>query len=828
MRVPISWLKEYVDISLPVSELAERLTFAGLEVASIEIIGLPGAALPWDPKRIVVGEVLEIRPHPNADRLVLATVEYGAGQPKTVVTGAPNLRVGEKGHKVAFALEGARHWDGYSATHEITTLKGRKVRGIHSDGMVLSEKELGLSEDHTGVLVLDAQAPVGTPLADYLGDVVLDLEITPNMARCMSVLGVAREVAALTGGRVRYPQIQMQAEGAPIEGRVEVAIEDPALSARYTATLIAGVAIGPSPEWMRRRLRLAGIRPINNIVDVTNYVMLEWGQPLHAFDYDVLVRRARGIPRITVRPAKAGETLTTLDGVTRALTPERLLIADTAGPIAVAGVMGGAETEVTDGTRTILLESANFHFVSIRKTTQALKLPSEASTRFGRGVPPSSAVPAAMRATELMRSLAGGTIARGVADCYPAPQVPSVVTLTTEEVKRILGMDLHRAEIERILMALEFRCEPEGETALRVTAPDHRLDIGTGVQGAADLIEEVARIYGYDRIPVTEMADELPPQRDRVSVDLEERVRDLLAVAGLQEVITYRLTTPEREAALVPGNASVAERPYIRLANPISADRVVMRQTLLPGLLEVMAQNARLRERLWFFEVGPVYLPNGAGELPAEPRRLAIGVAGRVVPASWRDTDPCGADFFDLKGVVEVLLSGLHLGAVAFEPATHPTFAPGRTTRVLVEGHEVGFLGEVHPQVRSAFDLPPGPVCLAEFDLDALLACVRLTYRVAAVPRFPPALQDIALVVNEEVSAADLTAVVRSAGGPLLADVRLFDVYRGPQLPSGQKSLAFSLVFQAADRTLTDAEVEAEKHRIVEAVARRLGARLRS
>ena len=828
MRVPISWLKEYVDISLPVSELAERLTFAGLEVASIEIIGLPGAALPWDPKRIVVGEVLEIRPHPNADRLVLATVEYGAGQPKTVVTGAPNLRVGEKGHKVAFALEGARHWDGYSATHEITTLKGRKVRGIYSDGMVLSEKELGLSEDHTGVLVLDAQAPVGTPLADYLGDVVLDLEITPNMARCMSVLGVAREVAALTGGRVRYPQIQMQAEGAPIEGRVEVAIEDPALSARYTATLIAGVAIGPSPEWMRRRLRLAGIRPINNIVDVTNYVMLEWGQPLHAFDYDVLVRRARGIPRITVRPAKAGETLTTLDGVTRALTPERLLIADTAGPIAVAGVMGGAETEVTDGTRTILLESANFHFVSIRKTTQALKLPSEASTRFGRGVPPSSAVPAAMRATELMRSLAGGTIARGVADCYPAPQVPSVVTLTTEEVKRILGMDLHRAEIERILMALEFRCEPEGETALRVTAPDHRLDIGTGVQGAADLIEEVARIYGYDRIPVTEMADELPPQRDRVSVDLEERVRDLLAVAGLQEVITYRLTTPEREAALVPGNASVAERPYIRLANPISADRVVMRQTLLPGLLEVMAQNARLRERLWFFEVGPVYLPNGAGELPAEPRRLAIGVAGRVVPASWRDTDPCGADFFDLKGVVEVLLSGLHLGAVAFEPATHPTFAPGRTTRVLVEGHEVGFLGEVHPQVRSAFDLPPGPVCLAEFDLDALLACVRLTYRVAAVPRFPPALQDIALVVNEEVSAADLTAVVRSAGGPLLADVRLFDVYRGPQLPSGQKSLAFSLVFQAADRTLTDAEVEAEKHRIVEAVARRLGARLRS
>jgi len=828
MRVPLSWLKEFVDIPLPVAELAERLTFAGLEVAGIETIGLPGAALPWDPERIVVGEILEIRPHPNADRLVLATVAYGAGAPKTVVTGAPNLRVGEKGHKVAFALEGARHWDGYAATPAITSLTGRKVRGIYSDGMVLSEKELGLSDDHSGVLILDDHAPVGRPLAEYLGDVILEVEITPNMARCMSVLGVAREVAALTGVRVRYPRVEMRAEGEPIQGYVALGIEDAALCARYTATVIAGVRIGPSPEWMRRRLRLAGIRPINNIVDVTNYVMLEWGQPLHAFDYDVLVRRARGVPRITVRPARPGEVLTTLDGVTRTLTPERLLITDTAGPIAVAGVMGGAETEVTDATRSVLLESANFHFISIRKTAQALKLPSEASARFGRGVAPSLAAPAAVRATELMRELAGGTIARGVADCYPAPQVPPVVTLTTGEVKRILGMDLPRAEIERILSALEFTCVPEGETALRVTAPEHRLDIGTGVTGAADLMEEVARIYGYDRIPVTEMADELPPQRDRVSIDLEERVRDLLAMAGLQEVITYRLTTPEREAALAPREGPAAERPYVRVANPISADRVVMRRSLLPGLLEVIAQNARLRERLWFFEIGPVFLPKGAAELPEEPRRLAVGVAGRIAPVSWREADPARSDFFDCKGVVEALLSGLHLARVGFEPASHPTFAPGRTARALVDGQEVGILGEVHPDVSAAFDLPAGPVCLAELDLEALLARVPLTYRVAAVPRFPPALQDIALVVEEGVSAADLTAAVRAAGGPLVADVRLFDVYRGPQLPPGQKSLAFSLVFQAADRTLTDAEVEAEKRRIVEAVAGRLGARLRT
>lgn len=826
MRVPMSWLKEYVDVPVPAEELAERLTFAGLEVSSIQTIGLPGSSLPWDRERILVGQVQEVRPHPNADRLVLALVKYGDGEPKTVVTGAPNLRIGESGQKVAFALEGARHWDGYAATSEITTLKGRKVRGVFSDAMILSEKELGLSDDHTGVLILDASAPVGVPLATYLGDVVLDAEITPNMARCMSVLGVAREVAALTGGRVRPPREQMQAHGAPIEGQVSVAIADPTLCARYAATLIAGVSIGPSPEWMRRRLRLAGVRPINNVVDVTNYVMLECGQPLHAFDYDVLVRRAKGVPQITVRPARPGEVLTTLDGMTRPLGPERLLITDTAGPIAVAGIMGGAETEVTETTTRILLEAANFNFVSIRKTTQALKLPSEASARFGRGVPPSAAGPAAMRATELMRTLGGGEIARGVVDCYPAPQVPAVVTLTTAEIRRILGMEMPRAEIERILTSLEFRCEPVGETGLQVTAPDHRLDIGTGVVGAADLIEEVARITGYDRIPMTEMADTLPPQRDNLTVDLEERVRDLMVGAGLQEVITYRLTTPEREAALVPGQGQAAGRAFVTLANPISADRVVLRQSLLPGLLEIVAQNARLRDRLWFFEVGSVFLPQGSGPLPAEPRKLGIGMAGLVTSASWQDTAPARTGFFELKGVVEGLLRGLQLQDAGLEPIAHPSFAPGRSARLSLGGREVGILGEIHPDVRKAFDLPAGTICVAELDLDGLLSRVSLTYRVSPVPRFPPALQDIALVVDEEVPAAQVLEMIRSTAGPLLAEVRLFDVYRGKQVRSGKKSLAFSLAFQAMDRTLTDAEVEAEKRRILEAAAR-LGAYLR-
>ncbi|HTU02012.1 MAG TPA: phenylalanine--tRNA ligase subunit beta, partial [Candidatus Sulfotelmatobacter sp.] len=535
MRVPLSWLREYVDVALPTPILAERLTLAGLEVASIQRFGLPGSPLAWDPELVLVGEVREVRPHPQADRLRLATVAYGPDRVTTIVTGAPNIQPEATGQKVALALEGARFYDPGSSEPQVVTLAGRKVRGIFSDAMILSEKELGLSDDHSGVLLLDPAAPVGAPLATILGDEVLDLEITPNMARCLSMLGVAREVAALTGGRVRLPEARLVTEGRPIAERVAVGIADPSLSARYTASLIEGVTIREAPEWMRRRLKLAGVRPINNVVDVTNYVMLEWGQPLHAFDYDALVRRAKsGLPKITVRPAKPGETLTTLDGERRTLSPERLVIADSAGPVAVAGVMGGAETEVTPGTTAVLLEAASFDLVSIRRTTQALKLPSEASGRFGRGVSPAVALPAAERALGLMQELGGGHITPGVLDCYPAPYRPSVIDLRVPDVRRLLGVDLARDEVARMLGTLDFRSEPIGEAGLRVTAPDYRLDIGTGTTGVADLMEELARLLGYDRIPVTEMADRLPPQRDNREVELEERIRDLLVTAGLQ------------------------------------------------------------------------------------------------------------------------------------------------------------------------------------------------------------------------------------------------------------------------------------------------------
>jgi phenylalanyl-tRNA synthetase beta chain len=389
-------------------------------------------------------------------------------------------------------------------------------------------------------------------------------------------------------------------------------------------------------------------------------------------------------------------------------------------------------------------------------------------------------------------------------------------------------MEVPREDMARILTALDFRCEPEGEAALRVTAPAHRLDVGEGIIGVHDLLEEVARVFGYDRIPVTDMADRLPPQRDNAAVDWEERLRDLLIVAGLQEIITYRLTTPERETALAPGAGPAAAEAYIRLANPISADRVVLRQTLLAGLLETMARNARIRDRLWFFEIGPVYLPAGRRELPSEPRRLGIGMAGPIIPASWGDHAPAPTDFFVLKGVVETLLESLHLREVAFHPADHPTFAPGRAARVALGARTLGVVGEIHPAVHRTFNLPSATVCAAELDLEALAPAIPPASALTPVPRFPPALQDIALVVDDAVSAADLAAAIREAGGSLLAGARLFDVYRGGQLPAGTKSVAFSLAFQAADRTLTDAEVEAEKARIVETVSQRLGARLRS
>src|SRR6266478_4759589 len=444
MKVPLKWLEEYVDLPGPIAPLVERLTLAGLEVSGVRFIGTSAPAefhvkaeeqTPvWHPEKIFVGKVLKVERHPNADRLTLATVEYGATQPRVVVTGAPNLKVGEQGQKVILALNGSVLFDGHSEEKVLRELKPSKIRGVPSDAMVCSASELGISDEHEGMILLEEDAPVGAPLADFMGDIVLDIDVLPNMARCMSMIGVAREVAVLAGQKLRLPSTNLPATGESIEGKVDVAIENPKLSARYTAALIQGTRIGPGPGWMQRRLTYAGMRPINNIVDITNYVMLEWGQPLHAFDYDKLSARAGGKPTIIVRPARSGEKMQTLDGQLRELSPDNLVIADTVGPIAIAGVMGGAETDVSPSTTNILLESANFDFVSVRRTMKAFNLPSEASVRFSRGIHPEIVRPAAERAAELMGRYSGAKVSRNLVDCYPSQLPRRSVDLDVREV----------------------------------------------------------------------------------------------------------------------------------------------------------------------------------------------------------------------------------------------------------------------------------------------------------------------------------------------------------------------------------------------------------
>ncbi len=843
MKVPISWLKDYVDITLPLEELAERLTLAGLEVGSIDYVGIEGADLPWARDKIVVGHILAVKPHPNADRLVLADVDYGASQIETVVTGAPNLfpYIGQDTRalnlKSPFAMEGAILYDGHQPGRVKMTLKGRAVRGIMNRHMLCSEKELGISDEHEGILILDPDAPAGVPLVDYLGTAVLDIDLTPNLARCASIIGVAREVAALTGGPLRYPDYHdLQMDGPPIQERVVVETTEPELNPRFCFILMEGIEIKPSPYWMQLRLRLAGMRPINNIVDVSNYVMLEMGEPNHAFDYDVLRARADGYAapdqpiHIITRLAHPGEHVTTLDDVDRAMQPFTILVTDPAGPLSIGGIMGGAESEVHAKSTSILLEAAAWNFINIRRSVKAYDLPSEAAYRFSRGVHPSQALLGVLRGAKLMQQVAGGSIAQGVVDYYPAPPQPVVVDLPVTEVGRILGIDLSLGEIQGILESLEFKPDSPTPDILRVTAPDHRMDISTGVVGRADLIEEIARIYGYDRFPDTQFDDMMPPQRDNLPLLQEEKVRDLLAEAGLQEIITYRLTTPTREALLYPAGTSPADdRPYVTLANPTNPERTSMRHSLTASVLEVVASNARHLDRIWLFEIGPVFLPGEKWPLPDEVRHMVIAITGPREREGWKEADASPVDFYDLKGILEALLDGLHVSEVNFEPAEHPSYHPGRVARLRINDDPVGVLGQLHPLVQAAFDLPEdNPVFVAEIDFEALSRHMPESHLVRPVPRFPAIRQDIAVVVDESTPANLVQATIMAAGGHLLVDTRLFDVFRGEQIGAGKKSLAYALTFQAEDRTLTDRDAAKVQNRIVKRLEKELGARLRT
>ncbi|KPK91900.1 MAG: hypothetical protein AMJ88_12125, partial [Anaerolineae bacterium SM23_ 63] len=551
--------------------------------------------------------------------------------------------------------------------------------------------------------------------------------------------------------------------------------------------------------------------------DATNYVMLEIGEPLHAFDFDVLVERAEvETPTILTRLAEPGERLTTLDGVERELDDFTVLVADRAGALSIAGVMGGAESEVSEHTTNMLLEGAAWNFINIRRTT---------ASHFERGVHPAMAERGVRRGLNFVAQLAGGEIAEGLVDEYPLPPIDSTVEITPTDVQRWLGLLLEVNEIADILGRLGFKVEVDGQI-LRVTTPDHRLDIGQGVDGQADLIEEIARIYGYDRIPETQIADRIPPQYGNPKLEREERVRDVLVGLGLQEVVTYRLTSPERETRILPPESPPDDRPYIRLANPIASDRIVMRHSLLASVLEIVERNVRIRDRIALFEIGQVYVSSEEGDLPEEPLRLVIALSGPRSPPAWQGSDQKPMDFYDLKGLVDEFMTTLHLGPL-YKPMEHPTFHPGKCARILIGERQVGVLGELHPKVSERYDLPERPVVAAELDLDLLIESIPEGYVVEPVPAFPPVLEDLAVVVDDEVQADEVEALLKHTGGQLLVDVKLFDLYRGEQIPEGKKSLAYSMVYQAPDRTLTDEEVAKVRARVIKILESELGAKLR-
>lgn len=850
MKVPISWLKEFVEFDLPLQELARRLTLAGLEVEEILYYGLPkpdghnshgkGSAsvtaisgMEWDPETIVVGEIREVMPHPNADRLVLCRL-FDGGAERQVLTGAANLfEFKGKGElerplKVAYARRGARLIDGNKPGRQLMTLEPVTIRGVESDSMACSEKELGISDEHEGIILLDDEATAGTPLVEYMGDAVFDIAITPNIARDASILGVAREVAAVLDVPLRPPDLEVNWTGPTIEGKVALEIEEPELNPRFVLGLVERIRIEPSPYWIQYRLRLAGVRPISNIVDATNYAMLEIGEPLHAFDYDILVERAGGEPpRIITRTAEDGEWLATLDGVERQLQDYMVLVTDQAGPLSIAGVMGGLESEVHEGTVNVLLEGASWEYINIRRTTAALRLASEASYRFSRGVHPALAEPGVRRGLQLMQRLTGGVVAEGLVDVYPQPPQAPTVEFSLAEIERWLGLTLSGAEVMDILGRLGFETEVDGQT-VRTVPPPHRLDIGEGLVGMADVMEEIARIYGYDRIPTRIFAEEIPSQPVDKALEHEELIRDVLVDLGLQEIVTYRLTTSAREARALPPGAHGAEATYVRLDNPSSSEREVMRRSLLSSVLEIVEANAGLRRGLALFEIAPIYLPVPGEPLPLEQMRLVMTLYGPTRIETWADGEPGDYDYFDMKGVIEQLVAALRLQEVSFQVAEHPSFHPGKTAGLEVNGTEVGVFGELHPLVAEQYDLAGHPVIAATFNLANIVKHIPGRFELDSVPAYPPVFEDIAVVVEDQVSAAALEQVIREAGGELLAGIRLFDLYRGDQIGTGRKSLAYSLVYQAADRTLTDEEVAEVRSRIVAALKKKAGGELRS
>ena len=802
MRVPLSWLAEWIELPGDRELLLSRLTLAGLEIESEE------RTRP-DLSEIVVGEVLACEPHPDADRLSVCRVGLGGGEPLTIVCGAPNVGAGQK---VAVARPGTRLPDG-------TRIRRVRIRGVESAGMICSAQELGLGEQHDGILVLDPTALPGGSLEEVLppADTVIEVEITPNRGDWCSLLGIAREVRALFGGELRLPPVDPPEVEEPASAAVAIRVEDTAGCHRYVGRVVRDVVVGPSPAWLVHRLEAAGLRAVNNVVDVTNLVLLEFGQPLHAFDLERLADR-----RIEVRSARAGEKILTLDGEARELGEDDLVIADGRGPVAVAGVMGGADSEVGPETRSVLLEGAHFAPARVRRTARRLGLHTESSYRFERGVDPEGVRRAVDRAARLLAELAGGAVLRGAVEVLgdPPPRTHEIL-LDPRRVDRLLGTDLGGETMAAGLERLGIRTTVAPDGRLRCQPPSWRNDLHL----PEDLAEEVARIHGYDRIPSTLPRGACRPARAPRRVAVAEEARDLLAAAGLIEAVTLSFYDPgDAERLRLPEDDP--RRCIVELENPILRDQRALRPTLVPALLRAARRNLdRQAGRVRLFEVARVFRARAQGELPEE-RLRASGVLAVAEPRGLWEPNPPPPVFFRAKGAVERLLVGLGLRARFSRAEGEPWLHPGAAAEIRVGRERLGVVGELHPATAAAFGIDV-PCAVFELDLEVAAAREPTPPQLRPVSNQPAVRRDLALLVDREVAAEELADLIRRRGGDSLISVSVFDRYEGEGVPEGRVSLAFRLVFQRPDRTLTDAEVTGAVEGIVRALEERFGAALR-
>ena len=836
MRVPLSWLRDYVDVELSPEELAERLTLLGMEVKGIERWGA-------DWQNVVVGELLSVERHPRADRLSLTTVTVGEGEPLEIVCGATNIAPGQR---VPVALPGAVLPGGRA-------IDRTEKMGVVSNGMLCSGDELRLTADEDGILILPRDTPLGVSLSELYGDVVLDVDVKPNRGDALSLVGLAREVAAATGTEVRFPEIEPPETGTPTQELLTVDVRDPDLCTRFVGRWVSGVRVGPSPDRVQARLIAAGMRPVSNVVDASNYVMLELGKPIHTFDAAAVARDHSGRAALVVRLAEPGERLETLDHVVRELDPDTLLIADPTGPLAIAGVMGGANSEVGDATTEVIIESAIFDPVSIRRTGQRYALRSEASLRFEKGQEFRLGRLGADRCARLIAEWAGGEVAHGRVDTNPDEPGRLRVPFRPARVNRLIGTDLP-ADDQRVLLGrvgietenahpaepVAVALEPQpyiveavpGE-AITALVPTWRRDIVI----EADVAEEVARVLGYEEVPSMLPHTVMPAWRPS-PLEVRNHVREALAGAGITEVVTHALVAPGdvelfrfREAPASVGGDDQPARTPITVTNPLSRDHSVLRQNLVGSLVSVVSTNLRHgREDVAIFEVGRGY--GREGNATREWWRLGLALTGAAEPAAWnrRGRD---YDLDDAKGLIELLSDLLGFGRPTYRPErAEPVFHPGRTARVGVDGANGpvldGIVGELHPELLERLDLRVDRLVVAELAIAGLSGGQLPAVRSVPPPRHPDVERDLAVVVGEDRPAVDVAATIRRHAGSLLHDVVLFDIYRGAPLAAGERSLAHRLTFRAPDRTLTEDEVDAAIEAITAGLAADLGARLRA